>query len=98
MGAGSLIALLSWVLALSGLTDWRRGWWRSKHHTESGTQVWGLESKFGRRSGPLDRRVVGWSCLCLRYKRGMCFEVSSWDTLVHELPCDTEQLGYDLAL
>ena len=22
----------------SGLTNWRRGWWRSKHHTESGTQ------------------------------------------------------------
>ena len=25
-----------------GLTDWRRGWWRSKHHTESGTQQWEL--------------------------------------------------------
>ena len=25
-----------------GLTDWRRGWWRSKHHTESGTQEWGF--------------------------------------------------------
>ena len=25
MGAGRLIALLSWVLALSGLTDWRQG-------------------------------------------------------------------------
>ena len=21
---------------------WRREWWRSKHHTESGPQVWGL--------------------------------------------------------
>ena len=41
-GAGKLVALLSWVPALSALTDWRRGWWRSKHHTESGTQVWGL--------------------------------------------------------
>ena len=36
------VALLSWVLALSGPTDWRRGWWRSKHHTESRTQEWGL--------------------------------------------------------
>ena len=43
MGAERLVTLLSWVPALSGLTDWRRGWWRSKHHTESGTQVWGLE-------------------------------------------------------
>ena len=25
-----------------GPTDWRRGWWRSKHHTESRTQEWGL--------------------------------------------------------
>ena len=39
MGAGRLITLLSWVPALSRLTDWRRGWWRSKHHTESETQV-----------------------------------------------------------
>ena len=42
-GTGRLVALLSWVLALSGPADWRRGWWRSKHHTESGTQEWGLE-------------------------------------------------------
>ena len=42
MGAGRLVTLLSRVPALSGPTDWRRGWWRSKHHTESGTQVWGL--------------------------------------------------------
>ena len=30
-----------------------------------GLRCRGLESKFGRRPGPLDRRVVGWSCLCL---------------------------------
>ena len=29
----------------------------------------GLESKFGQGTRPLDRRVVGWSCLCLGYKR-----------------------------
>ena len=23
-------------------TDWRRGWWRSLHRTEFGTQEWGL--------------------------------------------------------
>ena len=38
----SKVALLSWVPALSRPTDWRRGRWRSKHHTETGTQVWGL--------------------------------------------------------
>ena len=33
---------------------------------------------------------MGWSCLCLGYKRGMCFEVPGWDTLIHESPflCD----------
>ena len=44
----------------------------------------GLESKFGRGPGPLDRRVVDWSSLCLGYKRGMCFGVPSWDTLIRE--------------
>ena len=38
LGVGRLIALLSWVPTLSGPTDWRWGWWRSKHHT----QEWGL--------------------------------------------------------
>ena len=50
----------------------------------SGLMCGGLESKFGRGPGPLDRRVVGWSCLCLGYKRGMCFGVPSWATLIHE--------------
>ena len=58
----------------------------------------GLESKFGRGPRPLNRRVMGWSCLCLGYKRGVCFGVPNWDTLVHELPCDTVRLGYGLAL
>ena len=30
-----------------------------------GLRSGGLESKFGRGTGPLDRRVVGWSCLYL---------------------------------
>ena len=59
-----------------------------------GLRCGGLKSKFGRGPGPLDRRVVGWSCLCLGY--GMCFGVPSWDTLVHESPCDTVRFGYDL--
>ena len=38
-----------------------------------GLRSGGLESKFGRGPRPHDRRVMGWSCLCLGYKRGMCF-------------------------
>ena len=36
-----------------------------------GLMCGGLESKFGRGFGPLDRRVVG--CLCLGYKRDVSF-------------------------
>ena len=43
-----------------------------------GLRCGGLESKFGRGPRPLDRRVVGRSCLCLGYKRGVCFGVPSW--------------------
>ena len=46
----------------------------------------GLESKFGLGPGPLDRSGMGWSRLCLGYKRGVCFGVSSWDILIHESP------------
>ena len=42
-----------------------------------GLMCGGLEFKFGRGPRPLDRRVVGWSCLCLGYKRSMCFGVPS---------------------
>ena len=51
-----------------------------------GLKCGGLESKFGRGPGPCDRSGMGWSCLCLGYKRGVCFGVPSWDTLVHESP------------
>ena len=42
-----------------------------------GLRSGGLESKFGRGPGPCDRRVMGWSYLCLGYKLGMCFRVPS---------------------
>ena len=32
-----------------------------------GLRSGGLESKFGRGPRPCDKRVVGWSCLCLGY-------------------------------
>ena len=48
MGAGKAYCSLVVDLALSEPTDGKRRWWRSLHHTESGTQdVRGLESKFG---------------------------------------------------
>ena len=43
-----------------------------------GLRSGGSESKFGRGPRPHDRRVVGWSCLCLGYKRGVCFRIPSW--------------------
>ena len=57
----------------------------------------GLESKFRWGPKPHDRSRMGWSCLCLGYKRGVCFGVPSWDTLVHESPYDMVRLAYDLA-
>ena len=62
-----------------------------------GIRSGGLESKFGRGPGPLDRSGMGWSCLCLGYKRGVCFGVPSWDTLVHESPDNPVRLVYSLA-
>ena len=46
----------------------------------------GLESKFGQGPGPLDMSGMGWSRLCLGYKRGVCFVIPSWDTFFRELP------------
>ena len=31
-----------------------------------------------------DRRVMGWSCLCLGYKWGMCFRGTQLGALIHE--------------
>ena len=49
-----------------------------------GLKCGGLESKFERRPRARDRSGMGWSCLYLGYKWGMCFGVPSWDTLVRE--------------
>jgi hypothetical protein len=38
-----------------------------------GLKCGGLESKFERGSEPLDRSGMGWSCLSLGHKRGVCF-------------------------
>ena len=47
MGAGKTRCSLVVDLALSGLTDWRQGWWRSLHRMSPGLRSGGLESKFG---------------------------------------------------
>ena len=62
-----------------------------------GLRSGGMESKFGQEPGSRDMRVVGWSCLCLGYKHGVCFGVPSWATLIRKSLCDTVRLGYDLA-
>ena len=69
-----LVTLLLWVSALSGPTvRVIFGLGGPCTALSSGLEGGGLESQFGRGPGPHDRRVVGWSCLCLRSKQSMCF-------------------------
>jgi hypothetical protein len=46
----------------------------------------GLESKFGRGPGPLDKSGTSWSCLCLGCKRDMCFLGTQLGTLIWKSP------------
>ena len=46
----------------------------------------GLESQFEWGPRPCDRRVVGWSCLCLGYEQGVCFRGTQLGALIHESP------------
>ena len=62
----------------------------------SGLKCGGLESKFGRGPRTHDSSRMGWSCLCLGYKQGVCFGVPSWDTLIRESPFLWD--GTDLAM
>ena len=57
----------------------------------------GLESQFGRGRGPHDRRIVGWSCLCPGYKRGMYFRGTQLGALIRESPGNPVWLVYGLA-
>ena len=63
-----------------------------------GLKSGGLESKFGRGPGPQDKRVIGWSYLCLGYKRGMCFRGTQLGALIRESPDDLVWLVYGLVL
>ena len=78
MGAERLVALLSWALALFGPTDCRGDGGGLSTTLSPGLMCWGLESKFGWGPGPLDRRVMGWSCLCLGYKRACVLGYPCW--------------------
>ena len=57
-----------------------------------GLRSGGLESKFGWGPEPHDRRVMGWSCLCMGYKLGMCFWGTQLGALIRELPRNPVQL------
>ena len=62
-----------------------------------GLRSGGLESKFRWGPRPRDRRVIGWSFLCLGYKRGVCFWGTQLGALIHESPGDPVRLVYGLA-
>ena len=62
-----------------------------------GLRSGGLESKFRWGPGHLDRRVMGWSCLCMGQKRGVCFWGTQLEALIHESPGDPVRLVLGLA-
>ena len=62
-----------------------------------GLRSGGLELKFGREPRLHDRRVMGWSCLCLGYKRGMCFWGTQLGALIRESLDNPVRLVYGLA-
>ena len=90
-----LVTLLSWVSALSGPTV-RVVFGLGGPYTALSLELrgGGLESQFGRGPGSHDRKVVGWSCLCLGYKRGMCFWGTQLGALIHESPDNQVWLVY----
>ena len=63
----------------------------------SGLRCGGLESKFEWGLGHLDRRVVGWSYLCLGYKQGVCFWGTQLGALIRESLADPGRLVSCLA-
>ena len=61
-----------------------------------GLRCWGLGVQVCMGPRPFGRSGKGWSCLCLGYKRGVCFEVPSQDTLTHKSPFPLRR--YDLTM
>ena len=75
---GRLVALLSWIRLFPDRLMGGRV-------VEVLTPHWVRDLGVGAWSPSLDgdldtqdKRVMGWSCLCLGYKRGVCFRVPSW--------------------
>ena len=71
-----LLSCHGFCLFLDRLSGWFLGIGGPCTALSLGLRGGGLESQFGQGPGPHDRRVVGWSCLCLGYKQDMYF----WDT------------------
>ena len=67
---GSLLSCHGFRLFLDRLFGGRDGGGLSTT-LSPGLRCGGLESKFGWGPGSLDRRVVGWSSLCLGYRWGV---------------------------
>ena len=81
-----LSALLSWIRLFPGQMIGGRDGGGPCTALSLGLWSGGLESKFGQGPRPHDRRVVGWSCLCLGYKRGVCFWGTQLGALIRESP------------
>ena len=94
---GRLVALLSWIwLFLDRLIGGGDGGGPCTTLTP-GLRSGGLESKFGWGPRPRDRRVMGWSYLCLGYKRGVCFWGTQLGALIRESPGNPVRLVSCLA-
>ena len=91
---GLLLSYHGFWLFLDRLIEGRDGR-RLSTALSPGLMCGGLESKFGRGPRPLDRRVVDCSCLCLGYKRGVCFRGTQ--LVIRESPGDPVRLVYGLA-
>jgi hypothetical protein len=80
----------SLLLSCHGLSSFRIDWLEARiggglsTTLRSGLKCGGLDSKFRRGPGTLNRSGTGWSCLCLGCKQGVCFlgypagHIDSW--------------------
>ena len=93
MGAGKTCCSLITDLALSGPTDWggdgRDPCTTLSPELRSGAWSPNLDGDLDTR----DRRVMGWSCLCLGYKRGVCF----WGTQLGHRFANRQAIRYGLS-
>ena len=94
IGVGRLVALLSWVSALSGPTDWGRDGGGPSTTLSPGLGCGGLESKFGRGPGPSTE--VEWvGLICVWGTSEAC--VSGYPAGMHWF-MNSRVIRYDLAM